>query len=184
MKPFIENRLSYSDRLQLIGGYSLFVKDLIKSGSIGHLITLMFNPLPGSLSAKLRQMRSATERAFYTFQTRVVRKPHSREWGHKRPHLIACPDLPVRKQQKQSISDVSINDGWHIHGILIVPRESRLDVPVQTHFSTKQALYRGRVQGLARIEAQCIDENIEGAVDYVLKTLKRGKVDADELIIL
>ncbi len=176
--------LLFSDRLKLITGYSHFIDGLLAEATFGHLLTLMFNPLPGGVHAKLQQMRCATERVFQTYITRVVRKPNSPHWGHKRPVLIACPDLPVSKHEKQSLLDVSINDGWHIHGVLLTPAESRLRVSVEEHFSRMQHLYQRRVASLARIQAKLMDENTDEVVDYVFKNFKRGKVDGDAIMVL
>jgi hypothetical protein len=71
-------------------------------------------------------MTDEVDRVYSTFITRVVRKPHSEYQKESRPILIGAPDRPVLKNEKQKLKDVKINGGVHLHGILLVPRQSRL----------------------------------------------------------
>jgi hypothetical protein len=95
--------------------------------------------------------------------------------------LIAAPDGRVCKHKKQQLSDVTINDGVHMHGILVVPWHSRLKERVETHFKTHSKIY---VQNnLLRLNIQPIQSNPENVVDYAMKALKTGTFGCDDIII-
>ena len=91
----------------------------------------------------MQQMNDEVDRVYSTFITRVVRKPNSvyQKYLYSRPLLIAVPDRPVPKHAKQRLKDVTINDGRHMHGILVVPWDCRLKQDVVSHFDKFRQLY-------------------------------------------
>ncbi len=107
----------------------------------GVLVTFMFKRLGGGDRPALNKMIDEVERVYSTFITRVVRKPNSVAQKASRPILIAVPDRPVFKNEKQELRDVKANDGVHMHGILMVPGRSRLKEGVETHFKTHENRY-------------------------------------------
>ena len=140
--------------------------------------------LHGNGAAKLRQVQRALEHFFVIFITRVVRKPNSPNWIDKCPVFIGCPDFPVAKHEKQPLSDVLINDGLHAHGILLVPKKSRLTKSVDQHFLEWESMYLSKVNDLASIHIEPIVSNPDRVVDYILKGLKARKVECDDIIVL
>jgi hypothetical protein len=117
-------RVGYSSS-KLIGAYSTWVKQHIEEGWRLFLPSFMFKQL--SRWSRLVQMTDDIQRFYSTFITRVVRNPRSPFQRDFRPILIAIPDLPVIKRgQTQHLKDLSINDGLHIQGILLMPPSSRL----------------------------------------------------------
>jgi hypothetical protein len=113
-------------RLKIKAFEKMIERKMIRDGWNGYLVSFMFNPVPGATRTKLDIMGEALYRFYATFRTRVVRNPNSIFQLSQRPLLIAAPDYPVPKHQKQKISDVTINDGLHMHGLLVVPSDSRL----------------------------------------------------------
>jgi hypothetical protein len=95
--------------------------------------------------------------------------------------LIAAPDGRVFKHKKQRLSDVTINDGVHMHGVLLVPWHSRLKEGVETHFKTHSKLYVRN--NLLRLNVQPIQSSPENVVDYAMKALKAGTFGCDDIII-
>ena len=73
-------------------------------------------PLGGVDKAALNKMMDEVERVYSTFITRVVRNPNSEYQKESRPILVAAPDRPVLKNEKQELRDVKINGGVHMHG--------------------------------------------------------------------
>jgi hypothetical protein len=148
----------------------------------GYLMTFMFHPVRGVTTTKLQIMGEALNRFYATFLTRVVRNPNSIFQLSQRPLFIAAPDYPVPKHRKQKVSDVTINDGLHMHGLLVVPWECRLKEDVISHLQRHDGLYRKAP--LRRIDIQPIENNLAFVVDYVFKSVKKGRVSYDDVILL
>jgi hypothetical protein len=162
---------------QLIAGYTALVQQRIDQGFNAFLLTFMFKSLAGSRKAFLLQMNNEVQRLYSTFVTRVVRSPRSEFMKDALPMLITVPDRPVYKVSKQKLSNLKINGGLHLHGILCVPRNSRLKIDVPTHFQVKRALYvKDR---LLRIDVEPIYS--AEVVDYAFKALKNGNATADDI---
>jgi hypothetical protein len=139
----------------------------------------MFKPLPNG--GTTIQMNHEIERIYSTLIKRVVRKPRSPFQSHLRPFLIVVPDFPVRKRQKQPFNDVSINDGFHMHGILLMPPKSRLKEDLLSHFKEQERLYvKNR---LLRLDVKPIDHNLFRVVGYVFKSVKTRKVTLNDVLI-
>ena len=137
----------------------------------------MFKPLAGSPKTRLIQMNDEVQRVYSTFVTRVVRNPQSETNKPYLPFLITIPDRPVHKKAKQRLSDLKINNGLHLHGILCVPWTSRLKVNVPTHFKTQEAVYAKK--RLLRIDVKPIYS--ADVVDYAFKSLKNGNATYDDI---
>jgi hypothetical protein len=96
--------------------------------------------------------------------------------------MMLFPDLPVYKRKKRSLNDVSINDGLHYGGIALTPPISRFRSPLDTYFEENQKKYVNR--RLARIHVEPIISNDWYVTDYVAKSIKRGTVSEDDIVIL
>jgi hypothetical protein len=174
---------------QLIIGYSQWIQRYVDySGWNAFLMSFMFKPLKGNDGALLSQMSDEVDRVYSTFLTRVVRKPRSDSlrywdvWRYYMPVLIAVPDSPVAKRRKQSLNDVTINNGLHMHGILVVPWQSRLRRDVVSQFQKDEKIYvKNR---LLRLDVRPIQSNLGGVVDYAFKSIKTRKFDHDDILVL
>jgi hypothetical protein len=162
---------------QLIAGYSELIQRSMNHGSNAYLLSFMFKPLAGSLKAVMSQMNDEVQRVYSTFVTRVVRNPRSHAQKDTLPFLITVPDRPIFKHNKENIADLKINNGLHLHGILCVPRDSRLKGNVANHFHANSALYvKTR---LLRIDIKRVYS--EDVVDYAFKALKNGNATPDDI---
>ena len=167
---------------QQIIGYTTLVKQYLDQGWQGYLMTMMFNQLPGNDRQKNHQMQVSIEGIYASFLTRLIRNPRTSSSG--KPILICCPDRPVRKHKKTILSEVITNDGLHYHGVLIVPMQSRLKIPVHQHFSENQDYYL-RDGMLRRIDVRpFIDDDVSTVVDYALKGLKTNRLPDDENLLI
>jgi hypothetical protein len=169
-------------RIKIKAFKEMIERRIERDGWNGYLLSFMFHPVPGAAKTKLQIMNEALYRFYATFLTRVVRNPNSIFQLSQRPLLIVAPDYPVREHQKQKLSDVTVNDGLHMHGLLVVPWECRLKTDVVTHVQEHDALYRKAP--LRRIDLQPIEERVGFVVDYVFKSVKRGRVSWDDVILL
>ncbi len=158
------------------------VQQYLDRGYQGYLMTMKFNQLSGNEQQKNHQMQASIEGMYASLLTRMVRKP--RKYLSENPILIACPDWPVWKHDKVTLSEVITNDGLHYHGILLVPPQSRLKTSVQQHFGEQQDYYC-RDGILRRIDVRpFVDADAPAVTDYVLKGLKTGRLPDDENLLL
>jgi hypothetical protein len=171
-------------RDELVYAYGNWLSEEMKRGWHGYLITFMYTQLRGSSSVILAQMFGEVERVYANLRTRIIRNSRSNADPNKMPRMIACPDFPVFKNNKQSLADVVINEGLHVHSLLLEPPWTRLTVPVDRHIADHWGLYLGRFGRLARIHVEPITHDPAYVTDYALKALKIGRVSGDELLIL
>ena len=165
-------------------GYGQMVTSKLRQRWEGYLLTFMFNQLRGSRRSVFRQMEREIERVYATVLTRIVRKPHSETYKNHLPIWIGCPDFPVPKHVKMELRDVVVNDGLHIHAIALIPPTSRLPTSLDQHFQDYQDRYVRSGYPLQRVHATEITSNPSYVVGYGFKSVKRGRVDLEEVIIL
>jgi hypothetical protein len=168
---------------QITAEYSQMIQRHIeKNGDNAFLLTFMFKSLAGSKQSVLIRMNDEVQRVYSTFVMRAARNPRSPTQKAVLPFLITVPDGLGFKRKKQRLSDVRINGGLHIHGILCVPWKCRLKVDVPTHFAERKALYvKNR---LLRMDVQPIySSNVAKVVDYAFKSLKNGNATPDDIQI-
>jgi hypothetical protein len=128
-------------------------------------------------------MEREVERVYATFLTRVVRKPRSDCKRDLLPRWLVCPDYPVPKHAKMDLGEVTVNQGRHMHGIGLMPPVSRMKEGLEVHFATNQRLYV-RAGGLLRVHAEKIESRPGYVTAYAFKSLRRGRADFADLVIL
>jgi len=163
---------------QSIDGYSQMIKTHIEIGSSAYLMTFMFDQMNGNERTRLAQMKHEIERVYSILINHSHRYRSMFSVRNRLPILIACPDYPVAKYDKQSKADVMTNDGLHFHAILLMPPLSRLRDSIVEHFESKKHLYiNGR---LRRIDIRPITHDVDQVTDYVFKSLKNGRISDDD----
>ena len=168
----------------MIEGLAGLARQRVDAGFQAFLASFMFARLPGDPKAIIGQMRDETQRVYSTFVSRVARRPLSPRSVGSLPIMIAAPDMPVPKRVKLSADEIALNGGLHLHAILLMPPHSRLRMAADEHFRLNQGLYVRDRSRLDRIDVRPIVHTPERAVDYVLKTLRRGRVAYDDILIL
>jgi hypothetical protein len=168
---------------QLVDGYAQLVIDRVDRGWSCHLMTFPFSQLPGPRGAVIQAMKDELHRVYSTFVTRTNRKPRTAS-PDELPILIGTADLQVYKRDPTSSPLVVCNGGLHFHGLLLVPPTSRLRLPVEEHFRDDQDMYLGKRRLIRGLEVRPVTETHERVVDYVFKTILRGRVSYDEGILL
>jgi hypothetical protein len=121
--------------------WGAWITDLINQPGEAYFYTLMFHNVPGKLSTKIDLMLKDVETVYYRMLTRAVKNPRSELHGHKRPLLLASPDLPVLKNNKDGIETITINDGAHIHAIVIARPGHVFTQPLQYHMIENKEVY-------------------------------------------
>jgi hypothetical protein len=168
---------------QQVDGYAQLVIGRTNDGWSCHLLTFPFIQLPGPRGAVIQAMKGELQRVYSTFVTRTHRKPRSTP-SDELPVLIGAADLPVYKKDSRSSPLVLCNGGLHFHGLLMVPPDTRLDVPVEEHFREYQDMYLGKRRLITKLDVRPVTETHERAVDYLFKTILRGRVSYDDGVLV
>ena len=168
---------------QQVDGYTRMVIDRVDDGWSCHLMTFPFAQLPGPRCAVIQAMRDEIQRVYSTFVTRTHRKPRTAP-PDELPVLIGAADLQVPKRDRRSSPLVLCNGGLHFHGLLMVPPKTRLEIPVERHFRDYEDMYLGRRRLITGLDVRPVTETHESAVDYVFKTILRGRVSYDDGVLL
>ena len=169
----------------LINAHALWIKRFLDDGWDGYFFSVMFHHLPGSREKRITQMHQEVETLYRRLATRMVRKPRSPKWAGLLPIGVFSPDFPVpkfRQGQKSTIRDVSINDGLHMHGIVLANRWGRIPIGLHEHFEQKMDQYvTGKIR---RINIEPIRYNPAEVVSYALKGLEKRTVALDDIGVL
>ena len=169
-------------REDIIDAFGTWIKQYFKDDWDAYLFTFMFNQLPGSQETRRDQMHEEITGVYRKLVTRVIRKPKSVENANLLPRGVFFLDKPAYKRQKQRVRDVLVNDGLHMHGVVVSPRKSRLKVGLDEHFRDHRSLYE--TAKLYRIDVQPIDHSPVHTTDYAGKALKTRQFAEDDVLIL
>lgn len=165
-------------------GYAQLIQQRVQDGWLPHLITFMFSQLPGSPSAVVKQMQDEVERVYATLVTRVVRKPRSPQSADRLPVFVGFADLPVARREKKQLREITLNDGLHYQGILLMPAQSRLRTGLAFHFMKYHRLYLKDRSRLDRLHVRPIDTDPGYVVRYTLKALENGRLPYDDCVLV
>ena len=149
-----------------------------------HFVTFMYHPLPGTQTNKIERMGQDIERIYNRLLTRCVRNPRSELYRDKRPILFASPDLPVYKRNKDSMESIIINDGLHMHGIVVANRRARIPDMLDDYFQVEKYMKKFQTTKLRHFDVQRITHRPEYVADYGLKGLKRPTFSEDDVLVL
>ena len=123
-------------------------------------------------------MKQEIQRVYSTLITRVHRTPRIAS-PDELPVLIGAVDRPVYKTDRSTAPLIRCNGGLHFHALISIPGRSRLREPLQDHFQTSAHLYE--IDGaITKIDVRPVMDDYERVVDYVFKTIRRGRVSYDE----
>jgi hypothetical protein len=148
-----------------------------------YYVTFMFHPLRGTPAGIIAQMHRGTRKGFYSrFCTEFAHHPRDTGEQKRLPRLMLFPDRPVCKRQNHSLREVSINDnGLHFQGPMIIPPESRFQGSVIDHIMENQPYAH---HGIQRVYVKKVGINVFKVSDYAVKTIRWGRADPDDILIL
>jgi hypothetical protein len=162
-----------------------FNNGFLDAGWDEYLFTVMFHNLPGSKATKIIQMHHEVTTLYGRLATRMVRKPRLPSWAEYSPIGLFIPDLPVPKAKqgsKSTIADLSINDGLHLHGVVLGNRWGRVQVPLDEYFAENREKYlTGKIR---HVDVQRITHDQDYVVEYALKGLVKHTVSEDDVLVL
>jgi hypothetical protein len=166
---------------QQIEAYGEWLRNPLEHGWDAYFFTFEFNQLPGPPQEKSRLMKEYLQRWYGRLSTRTVRDPRSPKWSPSLPKAVLVPDYPVPKHHKKSLTQVSINDGLHYHGLVSATRTgTRLQHSLDVHMKENGTTYF--TKELHHIDVKNITHDPEFITDYCMKALK-GRVSMDEILI-
>jgi hypothetical protein len=90
----------------------------------------------------------------------------------------------VFKREKQTLAQVTINGGQHVHGILGIPATTRMRINLADHVASKSVYTDARYTRIRHIHVKPITSRPAYTVGYGLKGLKYGFADSNNLLIL
>ena len=172
---------------RLLEAYSDWIHSHMDDGWEAFFLTFMFCQLPGPAATKIAIMHNEIVRVYATLATRVVRKPSSPRWSQYLPKGIFVPDRPVYKRRKSPLRDVSVNNGLHMHGIMVARRRigsvtPRLRERLDHHFIRNRHLYAN--DRLLHIHIEPITHRPGYVTGYAMKAVKRQAFNFDHVLIL
>jgi hypothetical protein len=176
------DNFSRHHREQIIGAFGTWVQEHIDRGWDGYLFTFMFNQLRGTQDSQRNQMHHEIAAVYRKLVTRVVRKPNSPKNRDLLPRGVFFPDRPVARTRQHCLRDVSVNDGFHMHGVLVSPSTSRLKVGLDEHFREYSRLYL--TPKLYRIDVRPITHSPDHVTQYAGKSLRSWQFAVDDVLIL
>ena len=174
--------MNHRIKLALIEAYGHWVQRQIDDGWDAYFFSFMFSQLPGSFGAKTQQMEREVLRWYGRLATRTVRKPRSPKWAPLLAKGIFVPDLPVFKRSKQDLRDAVINEGLHVHGIVVANRFGRISEPLDVHVAEKSKEYL--TDNLRHIDVERITHMAKYVTGYGMKGLKIPTFSPDNILIL
>ncbi|QOZ42187.1 hypothetical protein XH89_00920 [Bradyrhizobium sp. CCBAU 53340] len=166
-----------------LAGYAGLVTDRLDVGWSGYMLTIMFSNITGPSQTVMQRMRDEVARLYSILVTDVHRKPRTAPTDQL-PVLLGALDLPVSKRRRVARNEPAYNEGLHFHGLLLLPPTSRLKQGLTDYFREKHGLYIRAARQIERIHVQSIDRNPDRATDYVLKTVRRGRISYDDGLLV
>jgi hypothetical protein len=111
-----------------------------------------------------------------------VPKASHLKWSPFLPKIILAPDLPVPKRIKQRLREVTINNGLHWHGLVMVnPLAPKLPGNLDVHIN--EDLQNYLVGSIRTIGVEPITYDPVYVTGYGMKGLKRRSFSEDEILI-
>jgi hypothetical protein len=167
---------------EIVEAYGSLCCQIANRGWDGFFMTIMFHHIPGPRGTKIRQMHEEISTIYGKLANRVVRKPTSENWAHLLPKGVFFPDVPGYRKTSEKLSDVSVNDGVHMHGIVFAIETPRFKQSLDQHFRENEQLY---VNGnIHRIHVEPITDREKFVADYAGKAIKRKRFSNDDILIL
>lgn len=167
--------------------YGKWIESFVEAGWQPHHVVFMFNPLSGSNAARWAQMSRGIEEVYGKILTRTHRVPNAARNRDRLPVLIAVPDFPVYKRDRDKLTDIKLNDGHHAHAIWVMPPVSRMQArgeDLSGHFLNYGNRYTGKGRALQRIRSERIYTRPAYVTDYAFKAIKTDRAADSDIIVL
>ena len=136
------NTFKHHNIQRLLHEYGDFVNTQISHGMHGYFLSFMFRHIPGSDNSRMLEMKKHLGWFYGRLAKASVPKASHPKWSPFLPKAILAPDFPVFKHSKQTLRDVTINNGLHWHGLILKhPFGPCLHEPLDVHIQDNLAKY-------------------------------------------
>jgi hypothetical protein len=167
---------------QLLQAYGQWVHDHIAYGWHGYLLSFMFSQIQGSDESRMEKMKTHLGWFYGRLAKASVPKASHPIWSTFLPKVVLAPDFPVPKRSKSKLRDVTINDGLHWHGLVMVnPLAPKLPGTLDVHIKENWRKYL--VGSIRTIGVEAITHDPVYVTGYGMKGLKRRSFFEDEILI-
>ncbi len=154
---------------------------LVLSGWKLYYVNFMFEPFRGPPAAIIPKMRRGIHKFYGRFCTEFVHDGRATSEQEHMPRFWLFPDLPVHKNDRNSLREVTINGGLHYNGPLLIRPVSRfLECPIK-YLVENQGTYARH--GIERIHIK-VGGDIAGLADYAAKNIKYDRTNEEDIIVL
>jgi hypothetical protein len=93
-------------------------------------------------TSRIEEMKTHLSWFYGRLAKASVPKASSPKWSPFLPKVVLAPDLPVPKRSKVQLRDVTINNGVHWHGLVLVnPVAPKLHGPLDVHINENLRKY-------------------------------------------
>jgi hypothetical protein len=166
---------------QLLEAYGQWVHDHMAYGWHGYLLSFMFCQITGPDDDRMLEMKKYLGWFYGRLAKASVPKASDPKWSPFLPKAVLVPDFPVFKHSKQTLRDVTVNNGLHWHGLVLkTPLGPMLHEPLDVHIQAHLGKYL--VGSLRQIDVKPITYSPDNVTGYGMKSLKR-RVSMDDIII-
>ena len=169
---------------ELIAGIPRIVHSHIQEGWSACRLSIMFKQMPVDGRLAIDWMKKDIAAFHRTLTDRSLRRAYRPAVSDKRPILFAAPDIGGSgsgpRKRKVAGGDIRINDGLHYDAILLIPRGTRLKMPLLNDSLDR---YRHPGSWIVRIHCEPLDY-LDRAVSYMLKWSNWHTPQEDSLIFL
>src|SRR6266576_3717438 len=167
---------------QLLQAYGQWVHDYTAYGWRGYLLSFMFCQIHDSDESRMETMKKHLGWFYGRLAKASVPKASHPIWSPFLPKVVLAPDFPVPKNSKVHLRDVTVNDGLHWHGLVLVnPFAPKLSGHLDVHINEKLRKYL--VGSLRNIGVEPITREPAYVTGYGMKGLKRRSFFEDEILI-
>jgi hypothetical protein len=167
---------------QLLQAYGQWVHDHIAYGRHGYLLSFMFSQIQDLNTLRMEIMRKHLGWFYGRLVKASVPRASSPKWSPFLPQAVLAPDLPVPKHSKVRLRDVTINNGLHWHGLVMVnPLAPKLPGKLDVHITENLRKYL--VGSIRTIGVEPITHDPVYVTGYGMKGLKRSSFSDDDILI-
>jgi hypothetical protein len=141
-------------------------------------------PFPANLFSKAfpQEMKKHLGWFYGRLAKASVPKASSPKWSPILPKVVLAPDLPVPKHSKVQLRDVTINNGFHWHGLVLVnPLAPKSPGNLDVHINENLGKYL--VGSIRTIGVEPITHDPVYVTGYGMKGLKRSSFFENEILI-
>lgn len=169
---------------EIIAAYAAMAEEHIHYGFEATLVSLMFNQLDPSLGPIAEQQTREIETVYGRLLTHFVRRPNRPGRFQPLPRWIVAPDYPVPKRGKDHLRDLRVNGGLHHHALALTLGRDRKGRTLTDLIDEEQGRISGAHRPLWRVHAKPIKDRCDYVVEYVCKSVLRGRVGVDSIFVL